>query len=134
MLQPKRSKFRKEFRGTWTGVATRGAEVAFGEYGLKAMEANWISSAEIEAARRKITFMTKRAGKYWIRIFPHKPITKKPVGVKMGAGKGAIETYVAIVKPGTIMFEIGGVDEATARQALRKAGHKLGVRTTIVAR
>lgn len=134
MLQPKRSKFRKEFRGTWKGVATRGTEVAFGDFGLKALEANWLSSAEIEAARRKITFMTKRAGKYWIRIFPHKPITKKPVGVKMGGGKGAIETYVAIVKPGTIMFEIGGVDALTAKEALRKAGHKLGVKTTIVAK
>ena len=113
-------------------MAHRGSKIAFGEFGLKATTANWISSRQIEAARKKITFMTKRTGKYWIRIFPHKPITSKPVGVKMGGGKGAIDTYVAVVKPGTILFEIAGVPADIAREALRKAGHKLAVKTKIV--
>lgn len=132
MLQPKKSKYRKEFRGKRRGVVTRGQEVVFGEYGLKATSAHWVSSRQLEAARKKITFMTKRAGKYWIRVFPHKPITKKPVGVKMGSGKGGIEEYVAVVRPGMILFEIGGVTEVVAHEALRKAGHKLAVSTAIV--
>jgi len=134
MQQPKKSKYRKEFRGKRAGVAQRGNAVAFGDFGLQAVSTNWVSARQIEAARKKITFMTKRAGKYWIRIFAHKPITKKPVGVKMGSGKGAIEEYVAVVRPGTVMFEIAGVSEAVAREALRKAGHKLSVKTTIVAK
>ena len=132
MLQPKKSKFRKQFRGKRTGQAHRGTEVAFGEFGLKALSADWVSSRQIESARKKITFMTKRAGKYWIRIFPDKPITKKPVGVKMGSGKGAIEEHVAVVRPGTILFEMAGVTEDIAREALRKAGHKLSVKTKFV--
>lgn len=132
MQQPKKSKFRKQFRGKRAGVAQRGNEVAFGDYGLQAVSANWVSARQIEAARKKITYMTKRAGKYWIRVFAHKPITKKPVGVKMGSGKGAIEEYVAVVKPGTVLFEIAGVSESVAREALRKAGHKLSVKTAII--
>jgi large subunit ribosomal protein L16 len=132
MLQPKKSKFRKQFRGKRRGVATRGAEVAFGEYGLKATTHGWVSSRQIEAARKKITFATKRVGRYWMRVFPHKPITHKPVGVKMGSGKGEIDQYVAVVKPGMILFEIGGVDETSAKAAFSKAGHKLSVKTTIV--
>jgi len=129
MLQPKKEKYRKQFRGKRRGVATRGIDIAFGEFGLQALTSGWVSGREIEAARKKITFMTKRAGKYWIRVFPHKPITKKPVGVKMGSGKGAIEEHVAVVRPGTVLFELSGVTEETARIAFDKAGHKLSVRT-----
>ena len=132
MLQPKKSKYRKQFRGKNRGKALRGSRVSFGEFGLKAMTAGWISSRQIEAARKKITFATKRTGKYWIKVFPHKPITKKPVGVKMGSGKGAIEEYVAVVKPGMVLFELGGVTPEMAKEAFTKAGHKLSVRTTIV--
>jgi len=134
MQQPKKTKYRKEFRGKRAGVADRGNNVAFGEYGLQATTANWVSARQLEAARKKITFMTKRAGKYWVRVFPHKPITKKPVGVKMGSGKGAIEEYVAVVRPGSVLFEISGVPENLAHEALRKAGHKLAVRTKIIKR
>jgi len=132
MLQPKKEKFRKQFRGKRRGVATRGVDIAFGEYGLQALSTGWVSGRQIEAARKKITFMTKRAGKYWIRVFPHKPITKKPVGVKMGSGKGAVEEHVAVVKSGTVLFELSGVTEETARTAFRKAGHKLSVKTTFL--
>lgn len=132
MLQPKKSKFRKEFRGKMRGTAQKGADVAFGEFGLKATECGWISARQIEAARKKITFITKRVGKYWVKIFPHKPITKKPVGVKMGSGKGPIEQYVAVIRPGTVLFELGGVTEDVARSAFTKAGHKLSVKTTFV--
>lgn len=132
MLQPKKSKYRKQFRGKNRGVAQRGNEVSFGDFGLKAMTSGWISSRQIEAARKKITFATKRAGKYWVRVFPHKPITKKPVGVKMGSGKGAIEEYVAVVKPGMVLFELGGVTELIAKEAFTKAGHKLSIKTTII--
>ena len=134
MLQPKKTKYRMSFRGKRRGLAYRGSEIAFGEYGLKAITTNWVSSKQIEAARKKITFMTKRTGKYWIRIFPHKPVTKKPVGVKMGGGKGSIDEYVAVVKPGMILFEIAGVPKHIAYEALRKAGHKLAVKTKIVAK
>lgn len=132
MQQPKKTKYRKSFRGKRRGVASKGTDVVFGEYGLKALSADWVSSRQLEAARKKITFMTKRAGKYWIRVFPHKPITKKPVGVKMGSGKGPIEEYVSVVRPGMILLEIGGVPEDIALEALRKAGHKLSVDTKIV--
>jgi large subunit ribosomal protein L16 len=134
MLQPKKMKFRKAFRGKRRGVATRGAELAFGEFGIKALSAGWVSSRQIEAARKKITFMTKRAGKYWIRVFPDKPVSKKPVGVKMGSGKGDTDRFVAVVKPGMILFEIGGVSEELAQEALRKAGHKISVKTTFVSK
>lgn len=132
MQQPKKSKFRKAFRGRRKGISLRGSAVSFGEFGLQAKTANWVSARQIEAARKKITYMTKRAGKYWIRIFADKPITKKPVGVKMGSGKGAVDQYVAVVKPGMVLFEISGVPEALAKEALRKASHKLAVDTSII--
>ncbi len=132
MLQPKKVKYRKMFRGKNRGKAQRGTELAFGEFGLRAIEAGELSARQIEAARKKITFVTKREGKYWIKVFPYKPLTKKPVGVKMGSGKGAIEEYVAPVKPGFILFEVGGVSESVARSALNKAGHKLSVKTSLV--
>ena len=132
MLQPKKMKYRKAFRGKRRGTVTRGAELAFGEYGIKALSAGWVSSRQIEAARKKITFMTKRAGKYWIRVFPDKPVSKKAVGVKMGSGKGDTDRFVAVVKPGMILFEIGGVTEEIAQEALRKAGHKISVKTTVI--
>ncbi|MCB9813056.1 MAG: 50S ribosomal protein L16 [Pseudomonadales bacterium] len=132
MLQPKKSKYRKEFRGKMRGVAQRGTTIAFGSFGLQATTRGWVSARQIEAARKKITFMTKRDGKYWIRIFPHKPITSKPVGVKMGSGKGAIDQHVAVVRPGTILFELSGVTETIARSAFIKAGHKLSIQTTFV--
>ncbi|MFZ1721161.1 MAG: 50S ribosomal protein L16 [Microgenomates group bacterium] len=132
MLQPKKSKYRKQFRGKRRGLAQRGADIAFGEYGLKATTRGWVTARQIEAARKKITYMTKRAGKYWIRVFPSKPVTKKPVGVKMGSGKGAIEEYVAVVKPGMILFELSGVTPEVANEAFRKAGHKISVHTELV--
>lgn len=132
MLQPKKSKFRRTFRGSRKGKAQRGNTIAFGEFALKATTGGWVTARQIEAARKKITYSTKREGKYWIRIFPHRPVTKKPVGVKMGSGKGDIDQYVAVVKPGTILFEIGGVSEELARQALSRAGHKVSVKTTFV--
>lgn len=132
MLQPKKSKYRKQFRGKNRGKAFRGNELAFADFGLKAVTGGWVSSQELEAARKKITYVTQRVGRYWIKVFPHKPITKKPVGVKMGSGKGAIEGYVAVVRPGTILFELGGVTEEMARTALGKAGHKLSVKTKMV--
>jgi large subunit ribosomal protein L16 len=132
MLQPKKSKFRKEFRGKMRGTAQKGNTVTFGEYGLQATTRGWVSAKQIEAARKKITFMTKRSGKYWIKVFPHKPITSKPVGVKMGSGKGAIAEYVAVVKPGQVLFELGGVTAEVAKEAFTKAGHKLSVKTTMI--
>ncbi len=120
------------FRGKNRGKAQRGTELAFGEFGLRAIEGGELSARQIEAARKKITYVTKREGKYWIKVFPHKPLTKKPVGIKMGSGKGAIDQYVAPVKPGFILFEVGGVGEDVARSALHKAGHKLSVKTAFV--
>lgn len=132
MLQPKKVKYRKAFRGKNRGVSLRGSTVAFGEYGLKATSSGEVSARQIEAARKKITFVTKREGKYWIKVFPSKPLTKKAVGVKMGSGKGNIEEYVAVVKPGFVLFELGGVNEAMAREAFTKASHKLSVKTTFI--
>lgn len=132
MLQPKKSKYRKAFRGKMRGTAQRGNTVSFGEFGLQATTRGWITARQIEAARKKITFMTKRAGKYWIKVFPHKPTTSKPVGVKMGSGKGAIDQYVAVVRPGQVLFELGGVSQETAKTAFIKAGHKLTVKTTMI--
>ncbi|KKU47009.1 MAG: 50S ribosomal protein L16 [Microgenomates group bacterium GW2011_GWA2_46_7] len=134
MMQPKKSKYRKEFRGTMDGIATRGADVEFGEYGLKVTESSWITAAQIEAARRTITHHTKRGGKLWLRIFPHKPLTHKAAGSKMGSGKGDIDKYTAVVKRGTIVFELGSIDEATAREAFRKAASKLPVLSRFVVR
>lgn len=132
MLQPKKEKYRKQFRGKMRGTAQRGTDVSFGEFGLQATTRGWVSARQIEAARKKITFMTKRDGKYWVRVFPHKPITSKPVGVKMGSGKGAILEHVAVVRPGSVLFELSGVSEETARLAFIKAGHKLSVKTAFV--
>ncbi len=132
MLQPKKTKFRKQFRGKMRGKAFRGSQLSFGEFGLKAIGRGWVSARQIEAARKKITHVTKRSGKYWIRVFPDKPITSKPVGVKMGSGKGEVKGYVATVLPGKILFELGGVSEDLAKEALRKAGHKISVKTQIV--
>lgn len=132
MLQPKKSKYRKQFRGKNRGRAFRGSELAFADYGLKAVTSGWVSAKEIEAARKKITHVTQRIGRYWVRVFPSKPITRKPVGVKMGSGKGMIDGYVAVVKPGMILFELGGVTSEMAESAFDKAAHKLSVKTAIV--
>ncbi|MGE0846296.1 MAG: 50S ribosomal protein L16 [Flavobacteriaceae bacterium] len=134
MLQPKRTKFRKQFKGRIHGVATRGTELAFGSYGLKAMEPERITARQIEAARRAITRHMKRAGRVWIRIFPDVPVTKKPTEVRMGKGKGGVEFWAAKVKPGRIMFEIDGVPLDIARQALELGAAKLPVTTRFVRR
>jgi large subunit ribosomal protein L16 len=128
-LQPKKRKFRKEFRGKMGGIASANNSVSFGEFGLKAMENAWVESRQLEAARRAITGHIKRKGKVWIRVFPHKPYTNKPTNSKMIGGKGDIVGYVAVVQPGTVIFEIGGVPEKEAREALRLAAHKLSVKT-----
>jgi large subunit ribosomal protein L16 len=134
MLGPRKEKYRKQFRGKMRGKALKGSTIAFGDYGLKAMTGGWVSAREIEAARKKITFMTKRAGKYWVRVFPQKPITKKPVGVKMGSGKGPVEEHVAVVRPGAILFELSGVTPEVAKDAFSKAGHKLSLKTILVSK
>ena len=134
MLMPKRAKFRKQFRGRMKGRASRGAEVSFGEYGLQALEPCWMTSRQIEAARRVIVRQVRRHGKYWIRIFPDKPVTKKPAETRMGKGKGAVEYYVAVIKPGRILFEISGLEEQLAQEVLRQASHKLPIKTQVVAR
>lgn len=134
MLQPRRVKFRKAFRGSMAGVATRGATLEFGDYGLKAQESGWISSRQIEAARRAITHYTKRGVRIWIRIFPDKPVSKKPPETRMGSGKGAVDRYVAVVKPGTVLFEIGGVNSELAQEALRLAAMKLPIDVKFVSR
>ena len=134
MLAPKRVKFRKQHRGSRTGIAVRGSTLAFGEYGLKALEAAWVTNRQIEAARRAITHYIKRGGKVWIRIFPDKPTTKKPAETRMGKGKGAPEGWVAVVKPGRVLCEMEGVTEANAREAMRLAAHKLPIATRFVSR
>ena len=134
MLLPKKTKFRKAFKGRNPGNATRGNYIAFGDYGLQSLDNERITSRQIESARRAISGHTKRGGRIWIRIFPHTPVTKKPLDVKMGSGKGSPEYWAAKVKTGTILFEINGVDEAVAREAMRLAGHKLPVRTKFVKR
>lgn len=134
MLQPKRLKHRKQFRGRLKGKASRGTEVAFGEYALQAVEPSWVTSRQIEAARRAVVRYVKRGGKLWIRIFPDKPVTKKPAETRMGSGKGAVDHYVAVVKPGRIIFEISGVGEEVAREAFRLAGHKLPMKTQFLAK
>jgi large subunit ribosomal protein L16 len=134
MLMPKKVKYRKQQRGRRRGKAWSGGKLSFGEYGLKAMECAWITDRQIEASRVAITRFIKRGGKLWIRIFPDKPFTKKPAETRMGKGKGAPERWVAVVKPGRIMFEMAGIDEATARQALGLASHKLPIPTKFVSR
>ena len=134
MLTPKRVKHRKQFRGRMKGKALRGNTVTYGDYGIQAVEPGWITGNQIEAARIAMTRYIKRGGKVWIKIFPDKPITEKPAETRMGSGKGSPEYWVAVVKPGRVMFEIGGVAEETAREALRLAMHKLPVKCKIVAR
>jgi len=134
MLMPKRVKYRKLQRGRMSGKATRGSYVAFGEYGLQATECGWITSRQIEAARVAMTRHVKRGGKIWIRIFPHKSITKKPAETRMGKGKGAPEGWVAVVKPGSVLYEMEGVSEDIAREAFRLASHKLPIATKFLSR
>lgn len=135
MLMPKRVKYRKQMRGRMRGKASRGAEVHFGDFGLQALEPAWITARQIEASRRAIVRALRRRGKVWIRIFPDKPVTKKPAETRMGKGKGNVEFWVAVVKPGRIMFEVGGgVPEETAIEALRLASYKLPIKTKIVSR
>lgn len=132
LLVPKRVKYRKAFRGKRGGIATRNNHIAFGSYGLKADEAGWINSRQIEAARRAMTKFTQRGGRIWIRIFPDKPVTKHPAEARMGSGKGDVIGYVAVVKPGTVIFEMGAVAEDIAKEAIRLASHKLGLKTRFV--
>jgi large subunit ribosomal protein L16 len=134
MLMPSKVKFRKQQRGRRRGKAWRGSDLSFGDYGLKVLEAGWITDRQIEASRVAIMRFIKRGGKLWIRIFPDKPVTKKPAETRMGKGKGAPEFWVAVVKPGRILFEMEGVTEADAREAMRLASHKLSLPTTFVAR
>ena len=134
MLLPKRVKHRKEQRGRMSGVAKGGTEVQFGEYGLKALEAGWVTNRQIEAARIAMTRFMKRGGKVWINIFPHKPATAKPAETRMGGGKGSPDKWVAVVKPGKVMFELAGVSEPVAREAMRLAMHKLPIRSKFVTR
>lgn len=132
MLQPKKVKHRKWQRGRTRGIETRGTELAFGAYGLKALEASWITARQIEAARRAMTRYVQRGGKIWIRIFPDKPVTKKPPEVTLGGGKGAVDHYVSPVRPGRILFEMDGVGPAAAEEAMRLAAHKLPIKTRFV--
>ena len=134
MLMPKRVKHRKQFRGSMAGKATRGNKIAYGEYGIVALEPCWIRSNQIEAARVAMTRFIKRGGQVWIKIFPDKPVTAKPAETRMGSGKGSVDYWVAVVKPGRVMFEIGGVDEEIAREALRLATHKLPCKCKIVSK
>ena len=134
MLMPKRAKHRKQFRGNMAGKASRGNKISYGEYGIVAMEPAWIKSNQIEAARIAMTRYIKRGGKVWIKIFPDKPVTAKPAETRMGSGKGSLEYWVAVVKPGRVLFEVAGVSEATAREALRLATHKLPIKCKIVSK
>jgi len=134
MLMPKRVKRRKQFRGRMTGVATRGNKVTYGDFGIQATEPGWITGNQIEAARIAINRYIKRGGKVWIKIFPDKPVTEKPAETRMGSGKGSPEYWVAVVKPGRVLFELAGVSEELAREALRLAQHKLSIKTKFVMR
>ncbi|MBC7257903.1 MAG: 50S ribosomal protein L16 [Chloroflexi bacterium] len=134
MLMPKRVKYRRVHRGRMKGQAQRGAEVHFGEYGLQALEPCWMTSRQLEAARRAIVRYVKRGGKIWIRVFPDKPVSKKPAETRMGGGKGAPDHWVAVVKPGRVLFEIAGVREEVAREAMRLAAHKLPIKTQFIRR
>jgi len=134
MLMPKRVKWRKQMRGRMKGKELRGAEISFGEYGLQALEPGWVTARQIEAARRAIVREMKRRGKIWIRIFPDKPYTQRPAETRMGKGKGAVEYWVAVVKPGRVIFEVGGLPEDVAVEALRLAQYKFSIRTKVIAR
>jgi len=134
MLMPKRVKYRKQMRGRMKGKASRGAKISFGEYGLQATESHWVTSRQLEAARRAIVRYVRRGGKVWIRVFPDKPVTAKPAETRMGSGKGAVDHWVAVVKPGRVLFEIAGVSEEQAKAAMRLAAHKLPLKTQFVSR
>lgn len=134
MLQPKKTKYRKQFRGKMKGKSVAGSQLEFGQYGLKSIGRGWFKANQIEAARKAISHYTKRSARVWIRVFPDKPITKKSAGAPMGSGKGDVDAYVAVVKPGRILFEIGGVEEEIAREALRRAAQKIPFATKIVKR
>jgi large subunit ribosomal protein L16 len=134
MLMPKRVKHRKQMRGRMKGKATRGTDITFGDYGLQALEPGWVTARQIEAARRALVRYMKRRGKVWIRIFPDKPVTQKAAETRMGKGKGAVDHWVAVVKPGRIMFEISGVTDEGAREAMRLASHKLSIKTKFAVR
>ena len=134
MLMPKRVKYRKQMRGRMTGTETRGAEIHFGEFALQAVEPGWMTQRQIEAARRALVRFMKRRGKVWIRIFPDKPVTQKPAETRMGKGKGAVDHYVAVVRPGRVLFELSGLPEDHAREALRLASHKLAIKTRFIER
>ena len=134
MLMPKRTKFRKQHRGRMKGTTKGGNRVTFGDYGLQAMSAGWVTARQIEAARIAMTRHIKRGGKVWINVFPDKPVTEKPAETRMGSGKGSPEYWVAVVRPGRVMFEMSGIDEELAREAMRRAGHKLPVRTKFIRR
>lgn len=132
MLQPKRVKYRRAFRGRRTGIATRGSSLKFGDFALKALESGWVTARQIESARRAITHHTKRGGRLWIRVFPDKPVTKKPPETRMGSGKGAVDHYVSVVKPGTVLFEMSGVDKEIATEAMKKASAKLPIHSKFI--
>lgn len=134
MLMPKRVKHRKQMRGRTKGKATRGTEISFGDYGLQALEPGWITARQIEASRRALVRFMRRRGKVWIRIFPDKPVTQKPAETRMGKGKGAVDHWVAVVRPGRLLFEISGLDEELAREAMRLASHKLPIKTKFMVR
>jgi large subunit ribosomal protein L16 len=134
MLMPKRAKWRKQSRGRMKGLDRRGAEVSFGEFGLQALEPGWVTARQIEAARRALVRYMKRRGKVWIRIFPDKPVTQKPAETRMGKGKGAVDHYVAVVRPGRVLVELSGLPEDAAREALRLASHKLAIKTRFIER
>ena len=134
MLMPKKVKHRKTFKGRMTGAALRGNDLNYGDFGLQSLECGWLSSRQIEAARRAMTRYIKRGGKIWIRAFPDKPLTRKPAETRMGKGKGAPDSWVAVIRPGMILYEMQGVDEATAREALRLAAHKLPMKTKFLMR
>ncbi|KOR34489.1 MULTISPECIES: 50S ribosomal protein L16 [Planktothricoides] len=134
MLSPRRTKFRKQQRGRMRGLATRGNQVNFGEFALQALEPCWMTSRQIEASRRAMTRYIRRGGKIWIRVFPDKPVTMRPAETRMGSGKGSPEYWVAVIKPGRVLFEIGGVPESTAREAMRLAAYKLPIKTKVITR
>ena len=134
MLAPRRAKYRKQFRNKIKGIAQVGTKLAFGSWGIKSLELAWISARQLEAARRAMTHYTKRGGRIWIRVFPDKPMTKKPAETRMGSGKGDVDHYAAMVKPGTVIFEMGAVEDEVAGEAIRLAAHKLPIKTKIISR